>query len=294
MNRKNAATDEDAVINPVDHPMPSLANSAASAEQLEALLTSELTHDRIACERQYLETYLDSDATSRVPLDAEQLQDILEAAFDRDATLAREYLEELNGERGPKCLGDTTLEITIVCTQGKEPEYESLFDPSDGQDLKHFIEIVDMRASGKLKAQPTTSLETQALTKRCETIAVAAVRQPGSAAVEFREKTTGTGVRELLGGGDLPPALQSALKQMAPDSRFENAKSDSGTYRGRITAESEKSLFQQITSHSAVVHRKDLLDMIPSIGENGRIAYRKGNARVLSVKESSETQELRR
>jgi hypothetical protein len=56
--------------------------------------------------RQYLETYLDSDATGRAPFDAEQLQDVLEAAFERDAVLAREYLEELNSERGPKRLGE--------------------------------------------------------------------------------------------------------------------------------------------------------------------------------------------
>ena len=99
MKSNNAATRQDVVINSVDHQISSLANSAASTGQLETLLNSELDHDLIAWPRQYLETYLDSDATGRVPLDAEQLQDVLEAAFDRDAALAREYLEELNGER---------------------------------------------------------------------------------------------------------------------------------------------------------------------------------------------------
>src|SRR5437868_2889199 len=128
MNNKNAATRQDVIQNSVGHQIFSLANSAASPGQLEALLASELDHDLIAWPRQYLETYLDSDTTGRVPIDAEQLQDVLEAAFDRDATLAREYLEELQGGRVPKHLGDSRLQI--ASTERKETEYELLFDPA--------------------------------------------------------------------------------------------------------------------------------------------------------------------
>src|SRR5216683_6933452 len=127
MNTNNAASRQDLVENSVDRQISTLTNSAASPEQLETLLNSELDHDLIGWPRQYLETYLDSDATGRVPLDAEQLQDILEAAFDRDAALAREYLEELIGEHGPKTLGNSTLEITIARSKGKEAEHELLF-----------------------------------------------------------------------------------------------------------------------------------------------------------------------
>src|SRR6266404_111793 len=161
MKGNNRATRQDVVINSVDHQISSLANSAASIGQVETLLTSELDHDLIAWPRQYLETYLDSDATGRVPLDAEQLQDVLEAAFDRDAALAREYLEELIGEHGPKSFGDSTLEITIARSKGKEAEYELPFDPTDSQDLKHLIEKLDLRAWEKQKAQATPALETQ-------------------------------------------------------------------------------------------------------------------------------------
>src|SRR5882757_3004055 len=140
MNSKNAATRQDVIENSVDHQISNLANSATSPGKLETLLASELDHDLIAWPRQYLETYLDSDATGRVPLDAEQLQDVLEAAFDRDATLARKFLEELNGERGPKRLGNSTLGITIARREGKEPDYELLFDPGDNKDLRYLIE----------------------------------------------------------------------------------------------------------------------------------------------------------
>ncbi len=294
MKSNNAATRQDVVVNSVDHQISSLANSAASPGQLETLLTSELDHDLIEWPRQYLETYLDSDATGRVPLDAEQLQDVLEAAFDRDATLARDYLEELNGERGPKTLGDSTLQIATARTEGKEAKYELLFDPVASQDLKHLIEKLDMRAWEKQNAQITPALETQPDTERRETTTSVATHQPGSGAVELHDKTTGTDVRKLLGGGELPAGLQSALRQMAPDARIENAQTDSGTYRGGIVGETEKNLIQQITSHTAVVHRKDLLDMIPAVGENVRIAYSNDIARVLPVKERSKTQELGR
>lgn len=294
MKSNNAATRQDVVINSVDHQISSLVNSAASTRQLETLLASELSHDLITWPRQYLETYLDSDATGRVPLDAEQLQDILEAAFDRDATLARDYLEELNGERGPKALGDSTLQIATARTEGNEAEYELLFDPVDSQDLKYLIDKLDVRAWEKQNGQTLPALKTQPDTERRETTTSVATHQPGSGAVELHDKTTGTDVRKLLGGGELPAALQSTLRQMAPNARIENAQTDSGTYRGGIIGQTEKNLIQQITSHTAVVHRKDLLDMIPAVGENVRIAYSNYNGRVLPVKERSKTQELGR
>ena len=294
MKSNNAATRQDVVINSVDHQISSLVNSASSPEQVETLLISELNHDLIAWPRQYLETYLDSDATGRVPLDAEQLQDILEAAFDRDAALAREYLEELNGKHGPKSLGNTTLGITSARRGGKELEYELLFDPADRQDLKYLVEKLDIRACEKKKAVSTAAFETQPDTERRETTTAVAVHQRGSGTVELHDKTTGTDVRKLLGGGQLPADLQSALKQVAPDARVEHAQTDCGTYRGRIVAATEKNIIQQITSHTAVIHRKELLDMIPAIGENVRVAYSYDHARVLPVRERTRTQELER
>jgi hypothetical protein len=293
MNTKNVAIRQDVLENSVEHQLFTLANSAASPAQLETLLPSEFDHDLIAWPRRYLETYLDSDATGRVPLDAEQLQDVLEAAFDRGSALAREYLEELSGERGPRSLGDSTLEITIARREGKEPEYELLFDPTDRQDLRYLIEKLDVRAWEKQKAQTTPALETQLDPERRETTTSVATHQPGSRAVRLHDKTTGAEVRKLL-GGELTPGLQSALRQMAPHARIENAQTDSGTYRGRIIGETEKTLVQQITPHIAVVHRKELFDMIPAISENVRIAYSNDNARVLPVKERSKTQELGR
>jgi hypothetical protein len=294
MNSNNAATRQDVVINSVDHQISSLANSAASTGQLETLLTSELDHDLIARPRQYLETYLDSDATGRVPLYAEQLQDILEAAFDRDGTLARDSLEDWNGEGGPKNVGDCTLQITVAHSERKESEFELLFDPTDTQGLKHLNDKLDLHAWEREKGRPNSAPETQPDTERCDTTTSVATHQPGSGAVELHDKSTGTDVRKLLGGGELPAGFESALKQMALDARIENAQTDSSTYRGSIIADTDKNLIQQITSHTAVVHRKELLDMVPAVGENVRIAYSDDNARVLAFKQRSKTKELGR
>jgi hypothetical protein len=294
MNSNNAATRQDIVTNSVNHQTSNLVNSAASPDQVETLLISELDHDLITWPRQYLETYLDSDATGRVPLDAEQLQDVLEAAFDRDAALAREYVEELNGERRPKSLGDSTLQIASAHIEREQIQYELIFDPADNQALRYLIEKLDILAWEKEKAQPAPGLDTQHHTERRETTASVALYQPGSGAVDLHDKTSGTDVRKLLGGGELPRGLQSALNQMAADARVEHAQTDSGTYRGRIIADTEKNLVQQITSHTAVIHRKELLDMIPAIGENVRVAYSYDHARVLPVRERTRTQELER
>src|SRR6267143_6170998 len=161
MDSKNAAARQDVIENSVHHQIFALANSAGSPAHLETLLASGLSHDLMAWPRQYLETYLGSDATGRVPLDPEQLQDVLEAAFDRDGTAVRNYLEELNGERGPMNLGDSTLQIVTRRGEGKDKGYELLFDPTDSQDLKHMIEQLDIRAWEKQNAQTTPALETK-------------------------------------------------------------------------------------------------------------------------------------
>jgi len=294
MNEKNAATRQDVIANSVDHEIFTLANSAVSLEQMETLLAAELDHDILVWPRQYLETYLDSDVTGRVPLDAEQLQDLLEAAFDRDVALALEYLEELKSESGPLRLGQSTLEVIRVRSDEERHEYELLFDRRDSQDLRYLIEKVDVRAWEKQQAQTIPLLKGQPDVKQCETMSLAVTHQRGSGAVELHNKITGADVRKLLRGGEHPVGLQPALAHIASGARIENAQTDSGTYRGRITADTEKALIQQITSHSVVVHRKDLLDTIPAVGENVRIAYSNDIARVLHVKERSKTQELGR
>src|SRR5258707_9125879 len=228
MNTNNAANRQDLIENSVGHQVSTLRNSAASPEQLETLLNSELDHDLIAWPRQYLETYLDSDATGRVPLNSEQLQDVLEAAFDRDGTTARDYLEALKRDRGPLSLGDSTLQIATKRDEGNDGGYELLFDPADSQDLKHLIEQLDIRQWERKNVQMTPTLETKPDVQRRETTASVATHEAGSAAVEIHDKVSGTDVRKLLGGGEVPAALQAALKKMGLDALVKDAQTDSG------------------------------------------------------------------
>src|SRR5438046_6933367 len=92
MNAPNAAFREDLIQNAVNHQTKELEENGLSPGTLEALFNSELNHDLLIWPRQYLETYLDSDESGRVPLTPEQLQDVLEAAFERDEALAVEFL----------------------------------------------------------------------------------------------------------------------------------------------------------------------------------------------------------
>src|SRR5215472_18725088 len=89
----NPAFRADLIQNAVNHQMQELEESAPSAAAMETVFNSDLNHDLITWPRQYLEAYLDSDESGRVPLNPEQLQDVLEAAFDRDEALAVEFLE---------------------------------------------------------------------------------------------------------------------------------------------------------------------------------------------------------
>jgi hypothetical protein len=191
-------------------------------------------------------------------------------------------------------LGDSTLQIVARRGEGENTGYELLFDPTDSQDLKHLIEQLDIRAWEKQNAQNTPALETKPDIERRETTASVATHQPGSGAVEIHDKITGTDVRKLLGGGELPAGLQSALKKMGPDALVKDAQTDSGIYRGAITGETDKKLIQQITSRIVVLHPKDLLDILPAVGENVRIAYSNDRASVVPVKDRSKTQEVGR
>src|SRR5262249_31801427 len=104
METPNTVLREDVIQNAVKHQIQEFEDSAASPAALNTLLSSELNHDLITWPRQYLETYLDSDESGRVPLSPEQLQDVLEAAFERDEALAVEFLEEMKANQEPQTL----------------------------------------------------------------------------------------------------------------------------------------------------------------------------------------------
>lgn len=283
MNSPNAALRDDVIQNAVNHQIQELEDTAASPAALNVLLSSELNHDLITWPRQYLEAFLDSDESGRVPLTPEQLQDVLEAAFERDEALTVEFLEEVKASKGPQTLPNSSLQIADARASDPDHPYELLFDRTNTADFTKLMTRIHALAKCG-----------QAQVERRETTSLVAEHRVGSGVIEVHDKVAGTDVRKLLGGAELPQQVRLALNQLRPDARIEQALTDSGVYRGAILAETAQDLVQQISPHSAVIHRKDLLDAPPQTGERVRIAYVDGLGHVQQVRERSHSKELSR
>jgi hypothetical protein len=283
MKRPNTPLRQDVIQNAVHHQIQELEDTAASPAALNTLFSSELSHDLITWPRQYLEAYLDSDESGRVPLSAEQLQDVLEAAFERDEALAVEFLEEVQANKGPQTLPDSSMQIADARAADSEHPYELLFDRTNTADFTRLMNTIEALANRK-----------QADLERRDITSLVVEHKTGSGAIEVHDKVAGTDVRKLLGGAELPHQVRVALNELRPDARIEQALTDSGVYRGTILAETAQDLVQQISPHSAVIHRKDHLDAPPQTGERVRIAYVDGVGHVQQVRERSHSKELSR
>jgi hypothetical protein len=283
MKRPNTPLRQDVIQNAVHHQIQELEDTAASPAALNTLFSSELSHDLITWPRQYLEAYLDSDESGRVPLSAEQLQDVLEAAFERDEALAVEFLEEVQANKGPQTLPDSSMQIADARAADSEHPYELLFDRTNTADFTRLMNTIEALANRK-----------QADLERRDITSLAVEHKAGSGTIEVHDKVAGTDVRKLLGGAELPHQVRVALNALRPDARIEQALTDSGVYRGTILAETAQDLVQQISPHSAVIHRKDHLDAPPQTGERVRIAYVDGVGHVQQVRERSHSKELSR
>src|SRR5438876_2295730 len=160
MNAPKAALREDVIQNAVNHQIQELEESAASLAALDTLFNSNLNHDLITWPRQYLEAYLDSDESGRVPLSAEQLQDVLEAAFERDEALAFEFLEEVRANNGPQTLPDSSIQIADARAADSEHPYELLFDRTNTEDFRKLsarIHALTTRGQADVERRETTS-----------------------------------------------------------------------------------------------------------------------------------------
>ena len=274
---------QDVIQNAVNHQIQELEDTATSPAALNTFFSSELSHDLITWPRQYLEAYLDSDESGRVPLSAEQLQDVLEAAFERDEALAVEFLEEVRANKGPQTLPDSSIQIADARAADSEHPYELLFDRTNTADFTKLMTRIHALAN-----------RGQAQVERRETTSLVVEHKAGSGVIEVHDKVAGTDVRKLLGGAELPQQVRVALNELRPDARIEQAFTDSGVYRGTILAETAHDLVQQINPHSAVIHRKDRLDAPRQTGEHVRIVYVDGVGHVKEVRERSHSKELSR
>src|SRR5436190_9952627 len=135
MKGPNTPLRQDVIQNAVNHQIQELEEGSVSPAALDTAFNSELNHDLITWPRQYLEAYLDSDEAGRVPLTPEQLQDVLEAAFERGEALAVEFLEELRANKGPQTLPDSSIQIADARAADSEHPYELLFDRTNAADF---------------------------------------------------------------------------------------------------------------------------------------------------------------
>ena len=283
MKGPNTPLRQDVIQNAVNHQIQELEEGSVSPAALDTAFNSELNHDLITWPRQYLEAYLDSDEAGRVPLTPEQLQDVLEAAFERGEALAVEFLEELRANKGPQTLPDSSIQIADARAADSEHPYELLFDRTNTADFTKLITRVHTLAKGG-----------QAQVQRRETTSLVVEHKAGSGIIEVHDKIAGIDVRKLLGGAEVPQQVRVALNELRPDARIEQALTDSGVYRGAILAETAQDLVQQISPHSAVIHRKGHLDAPPQTGEHVRIAYVDGVGHVQQVRQRSLSKELSR
>jgi len=87
MATEDASLRQDLIENAVQHEVDPIDETVATEQSLDASFATELQHDLTIWPREYLESYLDSDDQGRIPLNEAALQDLLEAAFDRNEQL---------------------------------------------------------------------------------------------------------------------------------------------------------------------------------------------------------------
>src|SRR6266516_1012852 len=100
MATEDASLREDLIENAVQHEVVPIYEAVPAEHSLDESFAAELEHDLTIWPREYLETYLDSDDQGRIPLNEATLQDLLEAAFDRNEQLIRSSRRRLISETG--------------------------------------------------------------------------------------------------------------------------------------------------------------------------------------------------
>lgn len=283
MQRENTALRQDVIQNAVNHQIAELEQRAPSPTVLDSLFISELNHDLITWPRQYLEAYLDSDESGRVPLNPEQLQDVLEAAFERDEALAVEFLEAIKANKEPRALPGSSLQIVDARPFDPGHPYELLFDQANTGEFTELLEKIHALANLR-----------QAEVQRRETTSRLVEHKPGSTVIDVHDKMKTADVRKLLGGSELPQHAELLLKELGSEARIDQALNDSGVYRGTVLADTARHIIQQITPRSVVIHQKDDLDSFPQVGHHVRITYSDGVGHVQRVRERAHAKELAR
>jgi len=110
MTTGDASLRYDLIENAVQHEVAQIEEPVATEQALDAAFDTALEHDLTIWPREYLETYLDSDEQGRIPLNETRLQDLLEAAFDRNEQFAHGFRRSIEHQGAREREGRTELE----------------------------------------------------------------------------------------------------------------------------------------------------------------------------------------
>lgn len=107
MTTEDASFRQDLIENATQHEVVQIEETVATQQALDAAFDTELEDDLAIWPREHLESYLDSDDKGRIPVNEAALQDVLEAALDRNRQLARGFQHSI-GQPGVRAITGRT------------------------------------------------------------------------------------------------------------------------------------------------------------------------------------------
>jgi len=132
MATEDASLRQDLIENAVQHEVFPIEEAVPTEQSLDVSFAAELEDDLMVWPREYLETYLDSDDQGRIPLNEAALQDLLEAAFDRNEQLIHSSRHGLISETGAS-FEKKNHSGDQFPHQGKPPERSESFQAAQAQ-----------------------------------------------------------------------------------------------------------------------------------------------------------------
>jgi len=142
MSAQDAGTRQDLIENGVQRELLPLQEGVTALPNLKSNLLSEVEHDLIVWPREYLETYLDRGKNGIIPLNEVQLQDILEAALDRDEELARNALSSLKKATAERTSATLTVSMDNEASdRAAHPVLVERAAASDGREFEYLLRV---------------------------------------------------------------------------------------------------------------------------------------------------------
>lgn len=162
--------------------------------------------------------------------------------LERDEDLAIEFPAEPEATKSPQSLPNSSLQVTDVWQSDPQHPYELLFDPTDVHDVETLSTQVEGIARDRDREPHLPPNHSPLRTERRESTTHVVEHRAATDVVNLHEKTTGTDIRKLLGGPELPKQVQSALEKFGPEARIDQALTHSGIYSGTVIAETVQNL----------------------------------------------------